>query len=288
MTIDILSDSWGKSDVRLIRLFRTDVHPSTYELRDLDVTTTLRGDTADVYRNGDNAKVLSTDAQKNTVYAFAKEQSFDHIETFAMRLAGHFVASQQPVSHATVAIEQRSWQRVIINGAPTPHSFLGGGTDRRYARGEVSPTGRITCAGVRGLSLFNATGSEFRGFPRDTYTTGTDVADRILATELDAEWRYCDSDATLDFTDIFDSVRRILIETFATVFSKSIQYSMYSMAVAVFNAQESVAEIRMRVPNIHHYPVDLTPFGLTNDREVFVSSSAPASLIEATFRRADI
>jgi urate oxidase len=41
----------------------------------------------------------------------------------------------------------------------------------------------------------------------------------------------------------------------------------------------------MSVPNLHHWLVDLAPFGLRNDNEIFVATSEPYGLIEATVRR---
>ena len=41
----------------------------------------------------------------------------------------------------------------------------------------------------------------------------------------------------------------------------------------------------MSLPNLHHFVVDLSPFGIDNDREVFLSTAEPYGLIEATVRR---
>jgi urate oxidase len=279
----IHSDSWGKVGVQLVRLQRDPHDPQIISMDDLVVTTTLRGDTTEVYVLGDNAKILSTDAQKNAIYALAKEP-WNELEVLAGLVADYFVTSQEPVSCATVTIEQRPWHRSVIRGDLAPHTFEGGSIDRSTGRAEVTPEGRRFVTGLAGLRLFNATGSEFRGFPRDKYTTGAEVPDRVLATEMDVEWSYS-VDAPIEFSEIRNSVRNILIESFASVFSKSIQYSMYAMATAVFAAHNEIDEITLRFPNLHHYPVDLKPFGLSNDREIFITAPAPHSLIEATIRR---
>jgi urate oxidase len=39
------------------------------------------------------------------------------------------------------------------------------------------------------------------------------------------------------------------------------------------------------MPNKHHIPVDLTPFGLENRNEIFVATLEPYGLIEGTVRR---
>jgi urate oxidase len=58
--------------------------------------------------------------------------------------------------------------------------------------------------------------------------------------------------------------------------------------IAVLNpAQPEVAEIRLSMPNKHHFAVDLSPFGLTNDNEVFYASDRPYGLVEGTVTRDD-
>ncbi len=62
-----------------------------HEIRDVNVSTSLRGDFSAAHVAGDQARVLPTDSQKNTCFAFAKEQGVDQIEQYALDLARHFV-----------------------------------------------------------------------------------------------------------------------------------------------------------------------------------------------------
>jgi len=59
------------------------------------------------------------------------------------------------------------------------------------------------------------------------------------------------------------------------------------MGEAVLKARPEVAEIRLSMPNKHHFAVDLRPFGLTNDNEVFYAADRPYGLIEGTVTRDD-
>ena len=43
----------------------------------------------------------------------------------------------------------------------------------------------------------------------------------------------------------------------------------------------------MALPNLHHWLVDLSPFGLENDNEIFIATTEPHGLIEATVRRGE-
>lgn len=286
MTAVLGANSWGKSSVRLVRIDRDPHDPTVMSLLDLMVDTTLIGDAEDVYARGDNAKILSTDAQKNTVYAFAGQRPHESAGELAARLAEHFVTSQEPVHAAAIEITARPWRRVVGRTGPAPHSFEGpAGEDRVHGASysmDRSGSGTLRMSGgVRGLRLLNATGSEFRNFPRDRYTTGRDVTDRVLATELDATWHH---DGPGD-DSLGDEVRAILVQEYAGVYSKSIQFTMQAVADAVFAAQPRIDILDLRVPNLHHYPVDLAPFGMENQQQVFMVAAQPHSLIEAHFSR---
>ena len=84
---------------------------------------------------------------------------------------------------------------------------------------------------------------------------------------------------------MFDSVRRILLEAFAHHDSKSVQHTLYAMGEAVLKHIDVVEEISITMPNKHHLLVDLGPVGLDNPNEIFVPTSEPYGLIEATLKR---
>src|SRR5262245_28494143 len=89
MAIVLGPNQFGKAEVRLVHVDRsTPVHRIT----DLNVSSALRGDFTDAHLAGDNAHILTTDAQKNTVYAFARD-GVGEIEQFALRLGRHFARS---------------------------------------------------------------------------------------------------------------------------------------------------------------------------------------------------
>jgi urate oxidase len=125
--------------------------------------------------------------------------------------------------------------------------------------------------------------SAFAGFPRDEYTTLPETRDRLLATALTAIWQYSRTD--VDFTSMWTAVQDTLLEVFAAHQSESVQHTLYAMGQAVLETILQVAAIRLTMPNKHHLPVDLTPFGLENRNEIFVATEEPHGLIEATIGR---
>jgi urate oxidase len=78
-----------------------------------------------------------------------------------------------------------------------------------------------------------------------------------------------------------------MLETFATKHSLALQQTLYAMGEAVLEARPEVAEVRLSLPNKHHFLVDLTPFGLTNENEVFYAADRPYGLIEGAILRDD-
>jgi urate oxidase len=277
----VLGDNrYGKAETRLLRVTR---HGDVHEIRELTVTTALSGAFEAVHVQGDNSAVLPTDTQKNTIYAFAAEAPVGEIEEFALRLARHFVAASAPVQRATVLVDDHHWERVGLAGGPHRHTFFRTGAERRQAVAVAEDGGAWVAAGLTDLVLLKSAGSEFRGFARDRYTTLPEAADRILATAVTARWRLSTLD--VDWAASFSGARMAMLEAFAGTYSRSLQQTLYEMGRAVLEARPEVAEVRLRLPNRHHFEVDLAPFGQVDRHEVFHIADRPYGLIEGTVCR---
>ncbi len=140
-------------------------------------------------------------------------------------------------------------------------------------------------SGLQDLVVLKSTGSEFKGFLKDEYTTLNETDDRILATSLVARWRY--EGTAVDWNKTYDAVQSTLLETFATTYSRALQETLYLMGTRVLETTGDVAEIKFSAPNKHHFLVDLAPFGLENNGEVFIAADRPYGLIEAAVTRDD-
>ena len=273
---------YGKSGIRLVRVTR---HPDRHELVDLTVDVALEGDFAATHLTGDNAAVLPTDTMRGTVYAFGGEAPVGEPEAFGLRLAGHFVDTVPAATRARVHLVEQPWARIEAAGAPHPHAFVGAGGGLRTATVTRDGGDAWVVGGLDDLLVLKTTGSAFEGFLQDRYTTLEETDERILATVVTARWRYATLD--VDWAKAAAEVRRLLLETFAGHHSRSLQQTLYAMGEAVLAARPEVAEVRMSMPNKHHLLVDLTPYGLPNDREVFVATDRPFGLIEGTVARDD-
>jgi urate oxidase len=267
---------YGKAEVRLVRVVRGG---DTHSLSDLNVSVALSGDLRATHETGDNSGVLPTDTMKNTVYAFAKEHGVGEPEAFALLLGRHFVSTQPQITTAKITVESYAWERL------GPHSFQRQGSHTRVCTVTVTDAGEQVVSGLTGLVLLNTTDSEFHGFPHDRYTTLPETTDRILATAVDARWRHLPGTAGYD--ESFAGVLQALTGAFVSTYSYSLQQTLFAMGRGVLESRPEVAEIRLALPNKHHYLVDLAPFGLTNDNEVYFAGDRPYGLIEGTVSRDD-
>jgi urate oxidase len=269
--------------VRLVKVRRPPrgQESSPHQLADLTVDIQLEGAFDAVYTEGDNRSCIATDTMKNTVYALARQDQIAHIESFALRVAEHFGA-QSGVTRVRIAAAEQRWDRMSAAGRPHPHAFIRAGNEQWTTAVTREGGGSEIVSGVANLVILKTTGSAFKGFPRDRYTTLADADDRILATSVTATWRY--RRGTRDF-GARARIRQRLIETFAELDSRSVQHTLYAMGEAALDVCDEISEVTLTLPNRHHLLVDLSPFGLDNPDEIFVPTEEPFGLIEATVKR---
>ncbi|QNE16799.1 urate oxidase [Kribbella qitaiheensis] len=286
MAIHLGANQYGKAESRVVRIYRD---TPRHQIRDLNVSSALRGRFENAHTTGDQSDVLPTDSQKNTAFAFAKEKGVGAIEEFALTLGDHFLEASSAADGARVEIEEYEWERISVDGAGHDHSFVRGGSGIRTTVVNVEGRGddrrAHVVSGIRDLTVLKSTGSEFHGFLKDKYTTLPETDDRILATSLVARWRYDHTD--VDWDKSYDEIKGLLLEQFARIHSLALQQTLYGMGEAVLERHPEVAEIKFSAPNKHHFLVDLSPFDVENPGEVFIAADRPYGLIEATVVRDD-
>jgi urate oxidase len=286
--VQLGANQYGKAEVRLVHVDRGAGPDGRDLIRDWNLWTSLSGDLAGAHLTGSNAHVLPTDSQKNKAYALARELGADTPpESFAVELGSFFVSSQQPITRARIAIDEYPWVPVGAGG----YSFARSGDLVRttvvhvdQGSGADGGAGISVVSGLKDLTLMNTTASEFWGYPRDAYTTLPETKDRILATSVNASWRYLPSAvaAGLDWDAAFKTARTTITTTFAGTYTYSLQQMLFTIGAALISAVPQICEVRMVMPNKHHYVVDLAPFGLDNDREVYLAGDRPYGQIEGT------
>ena len=219
----------------------------------------------------------------DTVYALAKQHPVDQIEDFALRLGGHLLSHHRPIRAVRIAIVQNLWNRIPVGKKPSPTCFMRAGQEKRTASIRMTRGENHIESGIDELLVIKTSDSAFAGFIHDPYTTLKETHDRLMATVIKAAWTY--NRDRLDFGACWEHVRDVILRAFAAHHSRSVQHTLYAMGEAVLKSRKEIREIRFSLPNKHCLLVDLKPFGLENDNEIFVPTDEPHGLIEATLRR---
>ena len=105
----------------------------------------------------------------------------------------------------------------------------------------------------------------------------------VFASSVSARWTHGGEKA--DFEGGRGRIRTAMIAAFASHKSESVQHTLFAMGEAALKAAPEITQVRLSMPNQHRILVDLSPFGMTNENEVFVTTSEPFGLIEATVGR---
>ncbi|KAL5800511.1 hypothetical protein ACOSQ4_033395 [Xanthoceras sorbifolium] len=293
-----LEQRHGKARVRVARVWRS--KQGHHSMVEWNVSISLLSDCINGYFHDDNSDIVATDTMKNTVYVKAKECSDQvSVEDFAIQLAKHFVSYYRQVTSAIVNIVEKPWERVHMDGQPHEHGFKLG-SERHTTEVIVQKSGALQMtSGVEGLAVLKTTKSGFEGFIRDKYTVLPETRERILATEVTGSWRYSYESIfslpqkPLYFTERYLDAKKVLMDTFfgcpkEGVYSPSVQSTLYHMAKAVLSRFHDVSSIKLKMPNIHFLPVNISTKDniiVKFDDDVYLPTDEPHGSIEATLSR---
>ena len=276
----LIEQRYGKAQVRVLKILRDG---PVHTVREIEVSALLAGDFETSYTAGDNSKVVPTDTIKNTINILAKQHLAGDLERFAALVGEHFLRRYPQVAEATIEISERSWNRLEIDGEPHPHAFQAGSEARRFARAICRAGSSELSAGIRDLVILKSTGSGFEGYPKCENTTLAETADRILATSFRATWHF--AAVPESYREADEAILAAMLRVFAQNFSPSAQTTLFQMGEAALEASAEISRIDLAMPNKHCLLLNLAPFGLKNENEVFVPTEEPFGLIEASVAR---
>lgn len=138
-------------------------------------------------------------------------------------------------------------------------------------------------SGIDELMIAKTTETGFKDFHRDEFRTLPDTDDRILATVVTAVWKYSHYD--VHHAGLRSRARQAMLDKFLDHYSRSVQETLMMMGQAVLDACVEVSSIQLTMPNKHHIPFNLDPFGRTNENDVFMVTDEPYGFITATVTR---
>ncbi len=280
----LIHDTYGKGRVRVMRVTRG----ARQEVRELTVQAMLEGGFSAAFTEADNSAVVATDTIKNLAYVVAREHLDAEAEPYGQALAHRLLHRYDQIRTATVTLHETRWSRYAPDGgAPHPHAFLLDGNGVGYARVVARRAGRSAAesieSGVRGFTFLKSTEAGWANYVTDEFTTLPPTTDRLVASNMDATWRWAAAPA--GYPEANRRVLSAMLDVFANTYSHGVQDSLYRMGEAALAAVPELAEIHLACPNKHYIPFDFRRFGLDATNDVFVATDEPHGQIECRVGR---
>ena len=277
----LAENRYGKSRIRVVKVKR---HPDRHDFREWTVQILVEGDFESCFVHGDNSRILPTDTMKNTVYSLARNSAAECMEDFGKEVISFLLDRNPQISAARVKLSENSWEHLYLDGKAHPTTFVQSSGERQTAEISAARGGAVSIrSGFENLVILKTAGSEFVGFIKDSLTTLPEMTDRLFGSVVRASWNYSSSVAS--FVALRCKIRELLLSTFASHTSKSVQHTLYAMGEAVLTNVAEVEEIELTLPNKHYLLADLERFGQNNPNEIFVPIDEPHGYIEARIRR---
>lgn len=276
----LLRNSYGKARVRVMKVTR---RGRRHSVKELTVSVTLQGRFADSYTRDDNRLVVATDTMKNTVNILAQQFLGEETEEFGVKLAAHFLKIYRQVEQVVIRLDERRWERISVKGRPHLHSFVEQGPACAFAEVTATRNATVIESGVEGLLVLKTTESGFEGYVKDKYTTLRETKDRLFCTQINAVWTYMSRPAA--YSKANQKIIDALLVEFASAYSPSVQATLFQMGKAALKAVPAISKISLALPNKHCLPIDLSPFGEANRKELFVPTDEPHGQIDGTVAR---
>jgi urate oxidase len=276
----LIHNRYGKGEVRVMRVHRTS---DRHEVRELTVRVMVEGDFARTYTHADNSTSVPTDTIKNVVNVVARENLALDSEPFCKVVADKLLTSYPQMERVVVSGHETKWVRLASGGAAHPHSFVLDANGTPFCEVHATRATAKFASGVAGYTFMKATQSGWAGYPKDRYTTIPETDDRLCATAMDARWEW--SRVPAHFARSNEMILATMLEVFATTYSASVQDSLYRMGEAALGAAPELATVHLACPNKHYLLVNLAPFGVDNQNQVFLPTDEPHGQIECTVGR---
>lgn len=277
----LVFNEYGKARVRIAKVVRA---ADAHHYLNFTVNISLQGDLETSYTAGDNRNVLPTDTMKNSVYALAAQNDFTTIEQFGLLLAQRFMDRVDHLTSAKIELEGERWRRVDTSAGPHPHAFIGGQAEKMTAAIVHTRDGVDIKSGLKDLFLVKTTESAFVGFFKEEYTILPEETDRIMGTCLASWWRF-NQGAHRDYAGMRENVREIILTTFASHNSQSVQHTLFEIGTNVLTQCDPLLEIYLSMPNVHNIPFDFSRLGIESHNVVFVPIDEPHGSIAGIIRR---
>ncbi len=237
---------YGKADVTAYRLHRDGKQPAGQNpVFGANVKILIYGGAFwPTYTTGDNTDLIATDSMKNFIQRETMNFTGYDLESYCEFLATKFMDTYPQAAGVQLSASEIPY--VPLCG--TAVAFAPAGPDLAHAALELARGGSSVLtvearSGIAGFRLLRLSGSAFRGFVRDHYTTLPEIANRPLNMWLDLDWK------ATDRVPVTKAVRQIVHEVFAGFESGSIQQIIYRIGQRLLADIPTISEIQLEANN---------------------------------------
>lgn len=274
--------AYGQSGIEFLLVDRS---LPRHRVRRCRVDVQLEMDHSEVYRDGDNTRLIPTSSITNSVLAIGERHTGAEPETFALALAERFLAMGHPPRAADVSVSCAELDPLAAGPAqPGARHFGPSAGPRDHAHVTLPRDGEPTVrGGLRDIGLFVTGGATFTGFARDAYTTTQTFTDRVFAARLDLTWQHADRD--VDHRACRLRAARAVTEAFTGHTSRSSQHTFYQLGASVLDACPEIAHVRVEGAHLTRALVDLSPFGIDNGGRVYTVADDQQSTVAVDVHR---
>lgn len=277
-SLNITKNEYGKNDIKLFYVNKNDAR---HEVIDLDISIRLKLNNPNEYTNGNNSYVISTDSQKNIIYALAKEYGIKNINEFGLRIINYFLSEFNFIEYVKLTINEISWKHLSNSTHKHNHVFI---KNQNYNK-QITFFKNIhdeypeISVSIKNLNFLKTTQSGFYDFYKDRYILLQDTNDRILSTKINSFWNYKKNNISdLNIDKIVDELLYNIAGNFETgIYSKSLQNTAYDCLQNILNDNNDIEKIKVMLPNLHYIPFEFVNISTSNN--VYIVTDKPSGVV---------
>lgn len=242
---------YGKGDIIAYRLHRdANQAPGENPVFGANVKILIYGDAFwPTYTTGDNTGLVATDSMKNFVQRETMNFAGYDLESYCLFLATKFLTTYPQAAGAQLSATAIPYDMLSSGSTYAPAAPERASACVELVReGDTLHTAEAR-SGLGGFRLLRLTGSAFKGFVRDQYTTLPDITNRPLHMWLDLDWTYTSTEQACSGGAVTKRMRQIVHEVFAAFTSGSIQQIIYLMGEKILADIPVISEIHLEGNN---------------------------------------
>ncbi|MEH6375483.1 hypothetical protein V7793_14255 [Streptomyces sp. KLMMK] len=239
----------------------------------------------EVYRDGDNTRLIPVSSISNSVLALGTQHTTSEPETYAFAIAEHFLTADRCVLTADVHLTSSEFTPLPSDRpTSTAQHFSALTRHQDHTHLTLPRHGEpVVRSSLLNMELFATGGATFTGFARNAYTTTQTLTDRVFGARMNVTWRHSGTDT--NHGKCRARAEQAVVKAFSEHTSRSSQHTFHHLGTAVLDACPGVAEVRVEGAHLTRSLVDLASFGVGNEGRVYTAADHQQSTVTVSIHR---